>query len=151
MYLETEPRPKCFKHYFIKILLFIKGPLKAFQIHTKAKPHEAAVTTSSQPSCNPVSLKTTTPNFPASREPKAACAPLSKHLRLPQSGQSPPWLDRVRKHPCSPVNHKLQRIRSTKCCPTAFSSRIFSSFFSYNEMSLLLFRKYFDFLGIAQT
>lgn len=146
--LETESRPECFKHYFIKILLLIKAPPNAFQIHTKAKLHEVAVTTFFEPSCNPVTLKTTS-TFAASGEPKAVCAPLSKHLRLLQSGQSPPWLDRVRKHPRSPVNHQLQRICSTKCCPTASSSRIFSVFFSY-EMSDLLFGKQSDFLSIAQ-
>lgn len=137
--LETESRAECFKHYFIKILLLIKAPLKAFQIHTEAKPHEVAVTTLSEPSCNPVTLKTPS-IFPASGEPKAVCAPLSKHLRLLQSDQSPPRLDRVRKHPHSPVNHQLQRICSTKCCLTASSSRIFSLFFLY-EMSDLLFGK----------
>lgn len=66
--LETESRPECFKHYFIKILLLTKAP----QIYTKAKPHKVAVTTFSEPSCNPVTLKITSV-FPASGEPKALC------------------------------------------------------------------------------
>lgn len=70
--LETELRPKCFKHYFIKISLLTKAPSKAFQIYTKAKPHEVAVTAFSEPSCNPVILKTTSV-FAGSGEPKALC------------------------------------------------------------------------------
>lgn len=142
--LETESRPECFKHYFIKILLFIKAPPKYTQRQNIMK----LLSPLAQPSCNPVTLQTTS-IFAASGEPKAVCAPLSKHLRLPQSGQSPPWLHRVRKHPRCPVNHQLQRICSTKCCPTATSSKIFSLFSSY-EMSDVLFRKYSDFLSIAQ-
>lgn len=78
------------------------------------------------------------------------CSPAQTSPASPHGGQSPPWLDRVRRHPRSPVNHQLQRLSSTKCCPTVSPSRIFSLFLSYNEMTLFLFRKYFDILGTAE-
>lgn len=150
MSLETlaESRPECFKCCLnYPDFTIYKSTSEAFKTYTNAKPHQVSVTTFSRTFGDPVSLKTATPILPTPREPAAGCAPLHKHLPLPHAVANPlhGWIGWGNTHVALLIINSKEFV-----APSAAQPPPPPEYFSYNEMSLLLLRKYSYFLSTAQ-